>query len=186
MPGTPAPTPAKDSLAPPAPLCWHHETEQIPPGGFKGERIATPEERAALAAALDILSVDVLRVNYRIRRAAEEGYRLTGQLSADVVQACVVTLTPVHDTVSADISVEFRPAEEARNTDGGLVNLDEETEIEPIEGNVLSVGRIVYEELAASLNPYPRRRGAAYAGEPAAPIAKESPFAVLAKLKKPT
>ena len=162
MPGTPDMPGGSDLAAGPVPLVWEHEIDQIAPGGFLGEREATPEERLALAKVLEILSVGSLRVAYRLRRGADEGYRFKGKLTADVVQACIVTLAPVLDTVSAEFSVEFRPADEVRSAEAGAINLDDDTEIEPIEGKVLSVGRVVFEELAAALNPYPRRLGAVY------------------------
>ena len=69
--------------------------------------------------------------------------------------------------------------------DGGAVDLDEDVEVEPVDGKWLAVGRIVFEELAAGLNPYPRRPGAEFTpATDAAEPAKENPFAVLAKLKK--
>ena len=180
-----APTPmseAEPQSAPP--LDWHHAIDEISAGGLEMKRVATEAERAAVAAALGILGCESLEAKYRIKRAPADGYRLKGKVRVDVLQACIVTLAPVLETVVIDLTVEFRPVEEQKDAMGGSVDLDEETEIEPIEGKVLAVGRIVYEELAAGLNPYPRRPGAEFA--PAAEISddtKENPFAVLAKLK---
>lgn len=187
MPNTISPDDDATALQP---LIWDHETEQVPASGLGVKRAATDAERAALATALGILSCDALQVSYRLSRAPDEGYRLKGKLTADVVQACVVTLAAVHDTVSADFVVEFRPEEEVRRAEGGAVDLEEDTEIEPIDGTVMAVGRVVFEELAAALNPYPRRPGAEFAAPAVDPkeaeaIAKEHPFAVLAKLKQP-
>ena len=178
-----------DTAEPPLPLIWEHETGQVPAGGLGIKRAATDVERAALAAALEILSCDALQVSYRLSRAPDDGYRLKGKLTADVVQACVVTLAPVHDTVTAEFAVEFRPEDEVRAAAGGAVDLEADTEIEPIKGTVMAAGRVVFEELAAALNPYPRRPGAEFAApadpKQAAEIAKEHPFAALAKLKEP-
>ena len=182
-------TPTGDAAGPALPLQWEHDIEQIPAGGLNIKRAATEAERMALAPALEILSCDSLQVTYRIKRAADDGYRLKGKLTADVVQACVVTLAPVLDTVTAVFAVEFRPADEVRDIDGGNIDLEDEHEIEPIEGKSLKVGRIVFEELVAGLNPYPRRLGAEFTAPEAAAqnaaAAKENPFAVLAKLKEP-
>ena len=167
-------TPAIKDADNPVPLDWGHEIDEVHAGGLEIQRKATAAECAALARALDILQCDSLDVSYRLRRAPAEGYRLRGKLIAEVDQACVVTLAAVHETVRVEFDVEFRPAEEVASLDGGAVDLEEQTEIEPIDGKWLAVGRVVFEELAAGLDPYPRRPGAEFA-----------PFAVLAKLKQP-
>jgi uncharacterized metal-binding protein YceD (DUF177 family) len=171
-----------------SPLGWGHECSEIHAGGLEQTRTASEDERVALASALGILACEQMRVAYRVTRAADEGYRLKGRLTADVVQACVITLAPVHETMAVDIKVEFRPAEELAKADGGAVDLEDETEYEPIEGTWLDIGRVVFEEMAANLNPYPRRRGAEFV-PPAEPDAgkedRANPFAVLEKLKKP-
>jgi uncharacterized metal-binding protein YceD (DUF177 family) len=169
-----------------APLAWNFETGDVPANGLEIRKTATDAERAAVAEALGLLSCDTLEATYRVRRLAGDRYGLKGTLKADVVQACVITLAPVLETVSAPFHVEFRPPEEAAAA-GGVVDLEDDTDIEAIEGGSLAVGRVVFEELAAALNPYPRRPGAEYAppqsaGEGAA-AARNNPFAVLAKLK---
>ena len=170
------------------PLDWGHATDEVHAGGLDIKRAATAADRAALAQALNILDCELLELSYRLKRAPADGYRLKGKLKAEVVQACVVTLAPVHDTVRIDLDVEFRPAEEVAAVDGGAVDLDDETEIEPIDGKWLAVGRIVFEELAAGLNPYPRRPGAEFSpqddGQATVDTGKPNPFAVLAKLKQ--
>ena len=71
------------------PLDWNHDGSDISAGGLEMTRTATPEERAALAARLEILGVDALQSTYRIKRMADErGFRLRGKLTADVVLAC--------------------------------------------------------------------------------------------------
>ena len=176
-------TTSADAAAP-LPLDWGHDISDISAGGLDVKRAATAAERVALAAALQILACETVQVSYRVTRAPAEGYRLKGKLNADVSQACVVTLAPVHETVTAAFDVDFRPEDEVRGMDGGAVDLDEDVEVEPVEGKWLAVGRIVFEELATGLNPYPRRPGAEFTplADAAEPL-KENPFAVLAKLK---
>ena len=166
------------------PLDWGHDTDEVHAGGLDIKRVATDAERAAIAATLGIVACEQLQVGYRLKRAPADGYRLRGNIHAEVVQACIVTLAPVHETVRFDLSVEFRPADEVAAAEGGAVDLEEETEIEAIEGKWLAVGRVISEELAMALNPYPRRPGAEFVPAPDAPLEpKENPFAVLAKLK---
>lgn len=168
----------------PLPVDWGHDTDEVHAGGLDIKRAATEAECAALASALSILSCQSLQISYRLKRAPADGYRLRGKIHAEIEQACIVTLAPVHETVRLDLAVEFRPADEVAAAEGGSVELEEETEIEPIEGKWLAVGRVVFEEMAAGINPYPRRPGAEFTPPTVQPIeTKENPFAVLAKLK---
>jgi uncharacterized metal-binding protein YceD (DUF177 family) len=182
-------TPANTLAAAAKPLLWDMNVADVPANGIELTKIATAAECVALAKALDILSVDSLSAKYRVRRLAGDGYGLRGKLTADVVQACIITLAPVLDTISIPFAVEFQPAEAAAAAAEGAVDLDDDTEIEPIHDKTLEIGRVVFEELTAALNPYPRRPGAEYATPAGAPGAdaggKVNPFAVLAKLKVP-
>ena len=60
---------------------------------------------------------------------------------------------------------------------------------EPIVGGRIDLGRVAYEALATSLDPYPKREGASFdwsQEEPGeAPGGKTGPFAGLAALKRP-
>jgi uncharacterized metal-binding protein YceD (DUF177 family) len=172
------------------PFDWNYETSEVAPSGLVFDRLATDAERQALTAALGILDCQAVRARYRIRRAPAECYRLTGTVTAEVVQACVVTLAPVHESIEAELNVEFQPeadSPESAGPTGGAVDISDDLDIEPIDSGRLPVGRIVFEVIAASLNPYPRRPGAEYrpAADSPATAKTPNPFAVLAKLKPP-
>jgi uncharacterized metal-binding protein YceD (DUF177 family) len=182
-------TPTDPIPATPSPLVWTTDVTDVPANGMEFKRIATDEERAAVAKTLDLLACDKLTATYRVRRGAGEGYGVRGKFTADVIQACVVTLAPVYDTITQDFAVEFHPASALVDDATGATDLDTEIDMEPIDGTTLTIGRVIFEELAAALNPYPRRPGAEYvAPSDAAAAAKPNPFAVLEKLKtnKPT
>ena len=177
---------------------WKHATIEIPEKGLSVNRTATPEELVALTAALEILSCDALDVNYRVRAIAGGAFRLDGRFTARVTQACVVSLEPVADRMTGEFDVEFRPDVAARphGQDSG----DEETvdpfadvEIEAIENGIIDTGRVVFEEVASLLNPYPRAAGSQFDWQdpqlaaPGGVPRPDSPFAKLAVLrgKKP-
>jgi uncharacterized metal-binding protein YceD (DUF177 family) len=165
-------------------LDWTEKTTEIPVGGLDRTRAATPEELSSVAQILNILAVSTLSARYRIVSIAGGAYRLSGSIGADVEQACVVSLEPVKGKVNAAFEVEFWPdvsseeSEEEASILGG-------SDVELLEHGTIPVGRIVFETLSASLDPYPRREGAEFrwqdpkADEPAA----SNPFAALAKLK---
>jgi len=59
-------------------------------------------------------------------------------------------------------------------------------EIEPIEHGLIDAGRIIFETLSASVDPYPRKPGAEFTAEElgdGAAATKTGPFAALKKLK---
>ncbi len=165
-------------------LDWTEKTTDIPAGGLNRKREATSAELQHIAQALDILKVGDLSSRYRITAIAGGAYRLAGTIEAAVEQACIVSLEPVSGKINAAFDVEFWPAvapvdnEEDASILGG-------SDVEVLEHGLIPVGRIVYETLSASLDPYPRREGAEFNWQD--PIAKKAeganPFAALSKLK---
>lgn len=151
---------------------------------------ASEEERRKIAAFLDIIDVTHLSCTFNITRWRARGIKLAGSLQACVVQACVVTLEPVEETVEATFERRFLPAD---MLDGGddadevFVDPEGEDPPEPLTSEI-DLGEIAVEELALNLNPYPRKEGSAFAGSDTDPAEaaqreKEKPFAALAKLK---
>ena len=162
---------------------WTLETDSLPERGREVKRTATADELQALAEALEIPSVESLSAKIYAVSVGDRHFRVTGALDAAVVQSCVVTLEPIRNSVSAQFSAEFRPAGEVPDEDG-VIDLDDATEIEPLAGAAIDFGRVVFEELAAALDPYPRKPGAVFKPGTGPKAAKpESPFAVLAQLK---
>ncbi len=72
---------------------------------------ATTEERQALAERLDLLSLDRLLGELRLRRPPGGNLiRVSGRFEAEVTQACVVSLAPVPESGSQ--GSDSRAAEE--------------------------------------------------------------------------
>ena len=149
-----------------------------------GKRLAieaNAEERAALAEANGLQAVESFTASLLLRREGEAALRVTGELAAEVVYSCVVTLEPVPGRVEEAVDVRFRsdlPEEIA----GGEVNLEAEDPPEPAPGGVADIGAILAEFFTLGLDPYPRAPGAELP-ESLAPSATEGPFAALARLK---
>ncbi len=160
----------------------------IPERGLSSERVAAPDELASVARALDLLACSSLAATYSIVPTANGRYHLYGRLRAGVVQACVVTLDPVDGSIEESFDVTFWPEEEMPEPSSGALDLDEEPDPEPIVAGQIAVGRVVFECLAAAIDPFPRKpdavldRNSAAAAEGAVGKA-ESPFAVLANIK---
>jgi len=169
-----------DSAAPGVPQFTRPvDIGRLPPGGAVYDLKATPAERAALAQRFDLLALHRLEAEVRLERLAGGLLRLSAALRADVVQACVITLEPVHDYIDEPFTVLYRPG-----TAGGevAVVLSGASEpVEPLPSDILDVGDAVAQQLSLALDPYPRVPGAIVTapGE-----ARVSPFAALAKWKE--
>ncbi len=175
-------------------LAWKHATTEIPGNGLSVQRSATPEECATGCAALGILGCEAIDVRYRIRAVAGDGFRLEGSYKAKVTQACIVSLEPIAEVVEGELNVEFTPDPVARSgkdskdgTDADKGEPFAEADIEPIENGMIDVGRVIFEELTAGLDPYPRAAGSQFDWQdPVAAKDKgaaDNPFAKLAVLK---
>ena len=190
------------------PLDWALPVAEVPATARSLQRDATANECAAIAAELGLVACTALSARYTVKPLGGGRYQLAGHCDARVLQPCVVTLEPVPAAVSLSFDVEFVPAERpqparlapqrqpARHEDGG--EDDEATadphageapvlslpDVEPIENATLAIGRVIFETLAAGLDPYPRAPGAVFDWEdPQIAAGKGSAFAALTALK---
>lgn len=158
---------------------------KISDAGLQQTVIARAEEFPAIARYLDLAGVKSLKGEFALQRAHGKGVRLTGTVIADVVQTCVVTLDPVDAHVEGSFERKYLPAEKlkaaAKDETEVFVDPTAEDPPEPL-GHEIDLGEVLIEELALNLDPYPRKPGVAYQGDPDA-AARPNPFAVLAKLK---
>ncbi len=150
---------------------------------------AERHERAALAKRFGLVAIDALTARVRARWIrGRKAIRLAATFHAEVVQTCVVTLEPVPAVLDEAFEIGFAEAKRSEEDVEIIVSLDDDTE--PLEGPILDIGEVVAEELALSLDPYPRHPDAAAQAEigPEEGIGKTSsisPFAGLAtKLRK--
>jgi uncharacterized metal-binding protein YceD (DUF177 family) len=169
------------------------EVDRIGPQGLHKQLEADQAARIAVARQLRILGVLSLKADLKLVPEAKAGhFRLTGQIEAEVDQACVVTLESVRQQVSEGFIRRFGPETEARpeaalgEDEAEWLDPDADDPPDPVSGGQIDLGEVVAEELALALDPYPRKPGAEVpdtyreAGEEGAKI---SPFAALAKLK---
>ena len=145
---------------------------------------AAATDLAQIAAYLEINAIKSLGAEIQLNRWHGKGVRLTGKLTADVVQNCVVTLDPIESHIEAPFERRFLPPDrlhaELENEHDVFVDPTAEDPPEPL-GHEIDVGEIMVEELALNLDPYPRKPGVEFhTGDTPA---RENPFAVLAKLK---
>jgi uncharacterized metal-binding protein YceD (DUF177 family) len=146
---------------------------------------ATQAECSALARRFGLLGLARLEARVRVRRShAGTQLHLVGHLTADVTQACVVSLEPVENHVEEDFTVVYG---ELAEDDDVSVDVDEESAVEPLPAGALDIGEAVAQELALALDPYPHAPGVALesgAEADQAPAERPNPFSVLANLRK--
>jgi uncharacterized metal-binding protein YceD (DUF177 family) len=170
------------------PLDWWHGLGEIGENGLACERRASDAECAAFARALDIVAVTGLRAAYEIHPLGRARYRLAGDIEAHVMQSCVVTLEPVAGRIAERFEAEFMPAPELARAERQEEEMEAlaAADLEPIVNDRIEVGRVVYEQLAAALDPFPRKEGASLEqseSRPAELAEDTNPFAKLSKLR---
>lgn len=164
-------------------LDWKHDTRAIAEAGLSTTREATATERADVAAAMELVACARLVARYEIKPAVAGRFLLKGTVDVTVTQTCVVTLEDMERRYSAPLDVEFWPAEALAGETGGDID-PLGADREPIEDGRIDVGRIVYEELASTIDPFPRSEGAAVQWEDREGAERTHPFAQLARLKR--
>ncbi len=180
--------------------------DKVTTGGGHEVVKATEAECAALAARFDLVSVAGLTAKLRLRRVRSDFIKVTGELEADVVQRCVVTLEPVPAHVKEDFSALYAPdhlipkEEEEDESDHFQFLGGDEDFPEPMPGGRIDIGELVAQNLSLALEPYPRKDGVEFTpiledvgpdtlslteDSPPEPP-RQNPFAALSRLKKPS
>lgn len=156
--------------------------------GLRLELRATGDECAALARRFGLAAIAALSASGRLTRAGGGGMRLVVSLNAELTQTCVVTLEPLTSRIEEDVDILFEP--DLADPASPDVGFDPTADREPLMGDSLDVGEIIAEELALSLDPYPRKPGVAVEIGPGGPDARgegaprDRPFEALAALKR--
>ena len=154
-----------------AALDWRQPVDAVSPTGLEYDRTADAAERERLREVCDLVAVERMEAHFTVKPWRKTGFSVKGRVSADVVQACVVSLEPVAQTVDEAVDVRFVPAREAEkwreNVDEeGEIVIDPEAEDPPefFEGNALALGALAAEYFALGLDPYPRAPGVSFQG----------------------
>lgn len=153
------------------------------------EIVANSSERTRLGARFGLMALDRLQATLHVQRIPGGLIRIRGHLEADVVQSCVATLDPVPVRLAEDFIMNFVAGRADR---GGeiVISFDEEDPPEVIVAGRIDLGETVAQQLAVSLNPYPRSPRAPPAAEggpevSSVPGRKKGPFEVLAGWRDP-
>ncbi len=193
------------------PLSHQLQAAAIPPEGLRIKIRANDREREALARENGLVAVMDLEARLEVSRFGSEGLEVSGELHAKIVQTCVVTLEEFISTVEEPVHLRFAPrvdaeslqnhsstrrskgkdwrdewerrVEEPQDDEAGarrIVDIDVDAP-DPLIGGEIDLGAIVFEFLALSLDPYPRKPGAVFM-EPENSDRDASPFAALRQI----
>jgi uncharacterized metal-binding protein YceD (DUF177 family) len=145
---------------------------------------AKAEELPGLAEWAGVDSVKRFMATVSLRRLSQSRFSFEAELTADVVQACVVTLEPVESRISRHITRELQLAPRLPPEAGELtLSAGDDDVPETIASVDYDLAAPLLEEYVLAIDPYPRKAGAAY-NPPTEPEASQSsPFAVLKALK---
>lgn len=153
--------------------------------GDRLDMVANEDQRAAIAARLDLLSLDRLEAHAALSKDGAT-VRASGRLKASLDQACVATGDPVTAHVDEPFDLLFVPEPGAGRADEEL-ELDE-ADLDTIfhDGAAIDLGGAITDTLALALDPYPRSAEADSALKEAGVLSEEEagPFAALAALKQ--
>jgi hypothetical protein len=147
---------------------------------------ATPAERTALARFADLLRVDAFAGRVELKKTAPNRFRLDFALTADICQACVVTLAEVPSHIERRFlrDLHFSPALRRSHEPPPAedVSLDDDRP-EEIDTLHYDLAAPLIEEFLLAIDPYPRAAGVEFQPPGDGDKAPESPFAVLKGLK---
>jgi uncharacterized metal-binding protein YceD (DUF177 family) len=140
---------------------------------------ATPADCVAMAARLMVPAVAELSCEFRLKPTKAGAIVAEGRLRARLTQVCVVSL----DEFTVRIDERFRVRFVPEGREDPELDPDSDDEI-PYSGVAIDLGEAAAEQLALMLDPYPRKPGADLPA--AADDSLTSPFAALARLKRPS
>jgi uncharacterized metal-binding protein YceD (DUF177 family) len=178
---------ASDTPAPPPEFSRPVRVDALAEGTpISGE--ATEAERAALARRYKIPDVRSIRFRAQTNPWGPGGWRVSGEVEAELTQTCVVTLEPVETRFREQFERFFVPAARLDEA-AALLDPDLDESLEPMSAEI-DIGEVAAEAAALAIDPYPRKPGAAFEGvvkgpPGVAPMTDEDvkPFARLAALR---
>jgi uncharacterized metal-binding protein YceD (DUF177 family) len=153
--------------------------------GDRLDLVADAEERAAVAARLDLASLDRLDAHAVLRREGD-AILASGRVKATLEQRCVATGDPLAVRIDEAFDLKFVPEPVVPGGDAEFELGQDELDTLFHDGQAIDLGAAIADSLALGLDPYPRSPDAADALRAAGVISEEEagPFAALAALKE--
>ena len=152
--------------------------------GDRLDLVADAEERAAVAARLDLPALERLDAHAVLRREGDTVHA-SGRVKASLEQRCVASGDPLPVRIDEAFDLRFVPAPKIAGGDEEFELGADELDTLFHDGLAIDLGAAIADSLALGLDPYPRSPNAEQALRQAGVISVEEagPFAALAALK---
>lgn len=168
----------------PLPLQYLFELGHLTPAGTTVTVEPKPGDLPRIATWAGVAAVEKFKGIVSLRRISTSRFGFEADLSADIVQACVVTLEPVAAHIERHVERELHYVPRAPVEEGELTLAAGDDDVpETITSLEYDLAGPLLEEFALAIDPYPRKAGAAFAAPVETEEVPESPFAVLKSLK---
>ncbi|RLQ87318.1 YceD family protein [Notoacmeibacter ruber] len=164
----------------------------LPAKGLVVKAEADAKQLGSLAQAHDLRAVEDFSYRLHLSPWKGRGVRIRGEVTANISQACIVTLEPVHTAIKEAVETVFVP-EDSRLArpeiiEGEIVVAAEGDDLpETFSDGRIDVGALAEEFFELAIPLYPKREGATLPddvdGERDRAAEGENPFAVLSALK---
>ncbi len=155
-----------DRPSPVSPVSFKANVLRLPQKGMPVTVDATDKQREALAEAHGLESVERYHVELLVSRWKRNGVKVSGTVSADITQACVVTLEPLHNRIREEVEALYLPEDSKLGREGFhaggeiLIDADGPDSPELFSGDTIDVGALAEEFFGLAIDPYPRKAGA--------------------------
>lgn len=149
-----------------SPVSFPVNVARLPQKGMPVVIDADEAQRAALAEAHGLLSVESYRADLLVTKWKRNGVKVGGRVEARITQACIVTLEPVEAVIDEDVEGVFLPEDSKLAREGfevgGEILLDAEGPDAPelFSGDTIDAGALAEEFFGLGIDPYPRKKGA--------------------------
>jgi uncharacterized metal-binding protein YceD (DUF177 family) len=170
----------------PAPIQRIYNLADLSEAGYEKRVTATPDELKRIAEREGVEAVTAFDARMTLKRLAQKRFSYEAELSADVLQSCVVTLEPLQTHIVLSISRTLHYIPGRYDEKGGMVSLsaDDEDGPEEIDSLKYDLAGPLLEEFALALDPYPRTPGVEFELPQEEAAKPENPFAILKALKE--
>jgi hypothetical protein len=170
------------------PWPWPVNVDQIPEAGLQVAFEATETQRAALASAAGLRTVEQAAASFELSHAGGGKVNVVGRVRARVGQTCVVTLDPIENRIDEPIDLIFAPEADIPRLSSTVDDEAESEEIpdppEPIVNGMIDLGRVATDALFLGIDPYPRKPDAVFEQPAVVADPEDHPFAALKALKE--
>ncbi|WP_027057279.1 YceD family protein [Mesorhizobium loti] len=149
-----------------SPVSFFANVARLPHKGLPVVIEADAAQRAALAEAHGLLSVEAYRAELLVVSWKRNGVKVSGRVEADITQACIVTLDPVQAHIDEPVEALLLPEDSKlgrQGFEGGgeiLLDADGPDSPETFSGDIIDVGALAEQFFGLAIDPYPRRPGA--------------------------